>query len=428
MTALELEHGPPPWWTAHVELSLELGVGGAGDLSVSQWDVSQWDTAGDEWAGLEPEWFPVSNCRIREVGIERGRDRGLDRFGVSSMTVTADDPDGWLTWDAAAGEQLEVRPGRAVRLQARIVATGETVTLWRGWLEALEDTFAPFAVPAAKLTAQDGLSQIAHTNEPELPSPVGAGERSDERIGRLLDLAGWPPEWRALEAGQITVQGTNLARNAADDLGITADSEGGALYATRADHVAYRNRDWLRNDPAAVTVQATVGGPEHEICAAAYEATRRGSEIVNDLQIGRAGGMTQRFIDEDSVALFHRRSYSRTDYICESDDQIVILGQRMLEAWAPARVRIPNVTIVPRTPAEWEFVCKVDYGWRLELHYSAEAVALGDRRALRSLGESWTRAVHVQGMNYGITPEGWTLELRVDDAAIVAAEVSEAVI
>ena len=422
MTTTEPLHSAPPWWTAFVELTVELGIGGSGDTAVAQWDRATWDDAGSDWAGLEPEWTAVSNCRVLEVGIERGRSRSLDRFGVSSMTVTALDPDGWLTWDPATESMLEVRPGRSVRLQARMVETDETVTLWRGWIEALEDTFVPFEVPAAQLTAQDALAQVAHTNEPELPSPVGAGERSDERVGRLLDLAGWPAERRELEVGQITVQGTNLARSVADDLGITADSEGGALYASRDDHVVFRNREWLTTDPVAVVVQATIGGALHDVCAAAYAATRRGSEILNDLQIGRAGGTAQRFTDEDSISLYHRRSYQRTDYVCEFDDQIAILGERMLQAWARARVRIPAVTITPRTADEYAFVCSVDYGWRLQLNYTAEAVALGDTRALRSLGQSWTRDVHVQGVRYSITPDGWTVELRVDDAGTVAAD------
>lgn len=413
MTAtLPLETGAP-WWAEFVDLEVELGIGTTVNANViGRWDRAHWDRPlTGTWSGLEPSWVAVDPCNLLDASVTRGRDRWLDRFGASSAAMTIQDPDGALSWDAAETDDLlAVRPGRELRLRARHVATGVDYPIWRGWVETIDDTFAPASVPVAKFTAQDGYAQLAHIDLPE-QAPVGAGETSDARINRLLDLAAWPVEWRDVNAGRITVQATNLARPIADDLGITADSEGGAVFADRDGRIAFRNRDWFRTDPRATTVQATIGGDGQDVCAASYETTRSAGDIVNDVQLARAGGTMQRYVDPGSVATYRQRSYTRSDYICEDDTQIGLLARRILNARASGQVRIPKLTVVPTDdPAEWAFVLAVDYGWRLEVHYPAAD------------GTDWIRTVIVQGVAHKITPDRWELELRVDDAAATEAD------
>jgi hypothetical protein len=389
-----------------VELTVELGVGtqtSHGTLGL--WDQAAWDNSmSGTWSGIEPSWLPVDPCRLLDVSTTRGRDRWIDRFGASSASFSLQDPDGRLSWDSQDDDDmLVVRPGREVRVTARLVSSGETFPVWRGWVETIEDEFVPGQVPAAKFTAQDSYASLAHINFLE-QDPVGAGETSNARIHRLLDLAEWPAAWRDVDAGRTTVQGTNLARAVADDLGITADSEGGAVYADMDGRIAFRNRDWLRTNPASTSLQATVGGADQDVCAASFETTRNADDIVNDVQVARATGTVQQFLDPASISTYRRRTYQRTDYVCDNDDQVAVLGRRILGARATGQVRIPKVTITPTdSPADWRFVLTVDYGWRLEVHYPTTD------------GTDWTRTVLVQGITHNITPAGWTTELRVDD-------------
>jgi hypothetical protein len=360
---------------------------------------------------------PIDWCALIDVSIDRGRERWLDRFGASSCSVTADDARGVLSWDAGAdSNQLAVQPGTPLRVRATDLHGGATSTLWRGFVESIDEDFAPYERPAAKLTAQDALAQLAHVDFPE-QSPVGAGERSDQRVARLLDLAAWPADWRDLQAGQITVQSTNLARPVADDLGITADSEGGALFASRDGLVTFRNRDWLRTDVRARTVQATIGGPDQQVCGAAYGLVRSGADVVNDVQLARAGGTVRRFVNSTSVAIFRQRTFSRTDYICETDAQIDLLGNRILNARSNGQARIPKVRIVGTDDlATWTFLLQVDYGWQVEVHYSNP-----------TSGAHWVRPMIVQGVSHRISVDGWVTELRVDDVSATAADTWDGV-
>jgi hypothetical protein len=414
------EHGAPPWWTEFVLLEVQLGIGTTvNENVVGRWDTAQWDDAASgTWSGLEPVWRTVDPCALLDVNIDRGRSRALERFGASSASVTADDASGWLSWSAdVQPSQLPVRPGTELRIRATLLPTGDAQPLWRGFVETVDDAFAPSDRPAAKLTCQDALAQLAHIDPLETDPPVGAGERSDERIGRLLDIADWPDEWRDLDVGLITVQATNLARNIVDDIGITADSEGGAAFADRDGNVAFRNRDWLRARAFAQTVQASIGGRESDVCGAGYEMTLSGADILNDIQLGRAGGTMRRYVDTGSISLYRQRTFNRSDYVCETDAQIDVLGNRMLNVRSDATARVPTLTIQATDDIEtWAFVLAVDYGWRILVTYTpADELARGGVAG-------WSREMHVQGVSHQITPAGWQTTLRVDDAWATAAD------
>jgi hypothetical protein len=300
-------------------------------------------------------------------------------------------------------EPFELRPGTPVRVRARHVSSGVTYPVWRGFLEEISESFSPSETPTASLACQDGYAQVAHINLPER-DPVGAGETSDQRVHRLLDLAEWPQDRRDIDPGQVTVQATNLARNLVDDLGITADSEGGAVFSAKDGKFTFRNRDWFRLAPYATAVQATVGGDGEDVCASGYEIVRAGSDIVNDVQFARAEGTMQRLTDETSVGKFRRRTYERSDFVCEHDEQVQVLAGRVLTSRAPGRVRMTSVTITPHSSDDYRFCLAVDYGWRISVHYTSD------------VGSDWTREMHVHGVEHKIGASTWTTTLKVDDA------------
>jgi hypothetical protein len=391
-------------WSAFddwAELHIELGVGDSNAPTVDTlWGAARWSAATSHWSGLEPSWLDVTG-RMLEANVQRGRRNWTDRIGMSSAVVAADNADGWLTWNSATLGTQDVRPGRPLRLWARIVADGAHRDLWRGFVEGIDDAYDPGQRPKASVRAQDALAQVAHVDLPE-QSPLGAGERTDVRVGRVLDNADWPASWRMLEQGQVTVQATNLARNLADELGITADSEGGAAYAGTDGRVYFRNRDWLRVAPYATTVQATIG-PAGAVCASEHTVVRDAADIRNDVQLARAGGTMQRYVDADSVALYRRRTYQRGDLICETDPQVQLLAQRIVGSRSKSTVRLTDVTVPVVDAASAGFVASVDYGWRLVVQWE-------------DASESWSREVHVMGVNHHIRPTGWTCTLAVDDA------------
>lgn len=385
-------------------LFVELGIGATGlPSNPGVWGTAKWNAADTYWSGLEPSWYDIT-ARAMSVSIERGRARWTDRIGATSCTVTVDNADGWITWDSDELGNIDAAPGRPIRVRV-VTPDGVSHDLWRGFLENVLDDYAPFARPFASLVCQDGMAQVAHVDLPER-TPEGAGETSDARINRILDNAEWAPSWRRLDAGQVTMQATNMARQLADELGITADSEGGIVYSGTDGNIWFHNRDWLRVAPYATTVQAVIGDV---VCASEYRVARAGDDIRNDVQIGRAGGTAQRVIDLDSISLYRRRSFSRTDLICETDAQAMLIAQRLLASRSKTSVRLTDIVIPAVDAASTAFIASVDYGWRLKVDWS-------------DAGEAWTRTVHVMGIRHDLTPAGWTTNLAVDDAILSPTE------
>lgn len=390
-------------WTAYQEwitLHVELGIGDSNAPSLDTlWGTGRWGAPVSHWSGLEPTWHDVTD-RMTETNVQRGRSTWLDRIGMSSAVATADNADGWLTWNAGTLGAQDVRPGRPLRLWATVTATGAHRDLWRGFIEGIDDAYEPSKRPRASVRGQDALAQIAHVDLPE-QALIGAGEATDVRVGRILDAADWPTQWRALDAGQVTVQPTNLARNLTDELGITADSEGGVAYAGTDGKVYFRNRDWLRLAPYATTVQAVIG-PDGPICASGHTVVRDAADVRNDVQLARAGGTMLRYVDQDSVALYRRRTYQRGDLICEADAQVAVLAQRLIGSRSKSTVKLTDVTVPVVDAASAAFVAAVDYGWRIVVSWAEGP-------------ESWSREVHVMGLTHQIRPESWTVTLAVDD-------------
>lgn len=388
-------------WTAFADwatLHVEVGVGDVHAPTVSTlWNRAPWGASTSRWSGLEPTWQEVTD-RIIDATVQRGRASWLDRIGMSSAVCRADNDDGWLTWNSDTLGAQDVRPGRPWRIWADV--GGVHHDLWRGFIEGIDDAYEPARRPRASVRAQDAYAQVAHVNLPERPAE-GAGETSDARIGRILDAADWPAPWRRLEAGQVPVQATNMARNLADELGITADSEGGVVYAGTDGNVYFRNRDWLRLAPYATAVQAVIG--PGGLCASSHTVVRDASDIRNDVSLARAGGTMIRHVDADSVANYRRRTYNRADLICADDSQVDLLASRILGSRANSTVRLTDVTVPVTDAASAAFVAAVDYGWRLAVSW-----AEGPR--------SWTREVHVMGLTHDIRPDRWSVTLAVDDA------------
>jgi hypothetical protein len=399
---------------------VELGMGSQGNAGpVATWDHAHWDRPDmGGWSASEPLWEEVDTCSVESITTQRGRDRALDRFEAGTCAVTVDDREGALTWgDDIDTADLQLRPGRPLRVRAQEVATGMIYDVFSGFVESITDTFGPDLAPQVVINAQDALAQFARVQLPADPSipPPGDGELSGARINRLLNLAVWPTSQRKVDTGYVAMQGTDYSEPIADQLGITAESEGGAFYATKGGNARFRDRYWLRDSPESANVQATIGAEPGDLCAASYEVTRDGADIVNDVQYTRVTGVEQRAQDARSISLFRRRSTQRQDFLCETDTDVMRLANRLLQSRSAGRPRIPSVELAPLDAPEFDFVLRVEFGWRLLVRYDAGTAHFWP-------GTSWNATVLVQGIAHKIDPTGWTTTLRVDDASAWPAE------
>jgi hypothetical protein len=159
----------------------------------------------------------------------------------------------------------QIRPLRPMRWSATY--QGVTYYGYTGYSTAWEETFLPGMVDAyVTVPCEDEMAMIAAFDGLEL-TPVGAGELSGVRIHRILDNA-HNTATRAIETGRVTMQATTLAQNAATEIKLVADSEGGALFVDGDGTLVYEGQYALLENARSNTVQGTFSTAATATCRA----------------------------------------------------------------------------------------------------------------------------------------------------------------
>jgi hypothetical protein len=392
-------------WSPYATLSVQVGSGDTHTPTVvGVWGTSRWgDPTSGRWAGVEPLWADVT-CDVQHLSIRRGVDYSTNRFPTSSSQLTAANASGWAT--TPLPDHLPTAPGTPVRFVAGAVDQAP-VPIWSGYIDQMAPGYEAQTIPDVRVDAVDALSQLAGYDGLEV-APVGAGELAGARINRLLDLIGWPKVWRDIAAGQVAMQATNLARNLADEAGITADSEGGAIFATRDGRIAFRDRDWWRTTPtpAGITIGNVDPGSGIVVCPVGWEISHGLEDIVSVVSLSVAGGTVRQYQDATARSLYGMQGYRRYDLICQDPNQLDLLAGRILAVRARSGPRVRAVTLsVAADHRAAALIGLVDYATRVRaVHVDAR-------------GTVFDQTMLVTQIAHDVTPTEWTIRLGLESAA-----------
>lgn len=394
----------------YVELGLGSGFGGLG----GQWDEDTWNdgaTGTAIWGTHEPEWTDVS-AFLWFVSWATGRDKLTSRFNAGTATLVLDNTaGGFLTESGEPGiGDLEVRAGTPARILADWGAG--KVAQWTGHIEDIMDQGAGAGFEMqATLVCLDALAAFANIDDPA-DAEQGGGELSGDRIHRILDRVQWGEALRDVDAGKHTMQSTTLAQPTLDLLGITADSEGGAVFVSKDGLVVFRQRDWLQEATRSTVVQASIGriadGDDIDLVG---DPTwdRAASRVRNDVQLSRVGGTVVRRQDGYSQVAIggSRRCHRRLDLICQTDAQVEYLAEQLLGWLAPPVQRITKVDVSPRTTAEAAAALGLELG---------DLVAVGAETAA---GWALTTDAHLVAIAGTVSGNGeWSLTFGLDPSTV----------
>lgn len=331
--------------TVTVEAALSAATGTYGVWNSGKWDTATW--------GPDVVWTDIS-AYLRSVTTTRRFDRAVTSWQAGSATIVLDNRDGRFSPDNLSGPYVSagvtaIRPWRPLRV--RITYNSVTYALYTGyavdWVESWSQAptgqgDATVTVPCldewARLAGFDGFAQ----------TPVGGGDTSGRRIHRILDNAGHTGT-RAVAVGRTTVQATTLAANAATELKLTADSEGGAVFIDPSGMVVFEDQYALMEQAHSNTIQATWGdNGGAELPYGNVQTAYSGDLIRNLAQYARVGGSQQTAADATSRALYGDRQDARTDLVCETDGQALALATFTVERLKQPERRIVQITIPPR--------------------------------------------------------------------------------
>ena len=209
-------------WDSNVTLTVEAAFGYAPYDTAPVWtDISAFLHGFSTYRGEIPS--PTPNIIAGTLTLLLNNDNG--EFDPNN-TGSPYDPDVTLT----------------VPIRVQAVYDGTTHPVFYGFVTAWNVAYPDYAKRSiVTVDCVDGLQLL---NQYDLTSDTYAVQRSDVRIGAVLDSASWPATWRNLETGvaQISALTDGEGITAYEHLTDIATSAVGRLFVDASGDVTYHNR------------------------------------------------------------------------------------------------------------------------------------------------------------------------------------------
>ena len=391
---------------------VQIGIGDARiPTGSSLWDTARWDTPGAVWSGDQPFWLDMT-CEAFEMEFVYGRARNTDTFAPGTATLVFTNITGWADPKPPAGNPASqtMRPGRAIRIGVNHDTLG-TVWLWRGFIDAVIPTYDPAAADVVNVSAVCALGEVGRAGVAAVDPPVGAGEAAHVRVHRVLDAVPWSQTARVLYPTSTTMLATPLGGQAADLLGVVAESTGGAVYGDTGGNVVFRNPEWQVYD-VATPPDATIGNvAPGDVCPSGWELSSRRDDIITRVSLARFGVDTVPFVwnDVPGQVLYGVETWEARDVLCQEYNTMALLAARMFRT--RGHQTTPRVERVTLAPATGDAV--VDLA-------TAASVFRPSRyrcRLLLARGQVFDADMFVTETRHTMTPDDWTCELGLDWSA-----------
>lgn len=305
----------------------------------------------------EPDWTDITDD-VQAVATRSGRNYELDRTETGTATILAENRDRqYEPGYPLSPHYPNVTPGREIRVRATWLGT--TYDLWRGRVEEWPLNWGQADDATVTLEAVDGFELLARGDI----TTTAPKEWTGQRVGRILDAAGWPAEMRDIDLGQSYVLAQELeAENALTHILAAADTELGIVYCDGAGKVRFIDRA-TREAPPAYSVQ--LGDDETSFAELPYvEAPLEYGldRVYTEVAVTRQGGFEQRVLDATAQQESGRRVLTRTG-LWTADVVAAQVASFLLERHKEPRIRFTRVELDPvPDPMLWQSVLSTRVG------------------------------------------------------------------
>lgn len=380
------------------------------------WDATLWDTA--LW-GPDTVWTDITDY-LYTAATNRGRGRETQRYDAGLLTLTLKNQDDRFSPLNLAGPYVtggitQIRPGVPIRVRATWNAI--TYPIFYGLADVWQDGYAEQGkLSTTTVTVVDMLAALAAVDLPAV-TPVGAGDLAGARIARIAVNAGFDGAL-VLDAGYNTMQASAMAQPALQDIGLTADSDGGLVWADGEGSIVFHDQFAALTKTRSNTVQFTFGPGVGEVPYTDPQTAYDTTLIFNTLSFARVGGSAITAVDTDSQALYKTKTYNRLDLICQTDAQVGDLENFHLAKFKQPELRVVGATVPPPGTAAQAAV-----QWPLVL-----GALFRDRVTFKLTGPGATAMsfpVFVDGISHMITVDGgWRVRFQYASATAYAQFIS----
>jgi hypothetical protein len=180
------------------------------------------------------------------------------------------------------------------------------------------------------------------------------GDSTGTRIGRILDIVGWPAALRAIDTGESLLGPADLAgMNALAYLQLIAQSEQGRLFMSADGKVTFHDAATVRADTSA-QVTFSDDGSDTPYLYGSPKYTLDDRLIYNQASVQRKYGLPQTAENAASVATYGPRTRSLSGLLMQTDAQARNLAERIVYRYRNPQTRISGWTVNPQVkPATW---------------------------------------------------------------------------
>lgn len=248
-------------------------------------------------------------------------------------------------------------------------------------------------------TALSPTRILAHSEARATP---WAGDLSGERVERILDLIGWPAADRDIDAGNSTLQSTDLTGSALAYIQKIEESEGGLLFVTKDGKVRFRSRHAGFN----LVSSGTFGDgddTELEYVDIAFDYSE--TLIYNEIRVSRADGVVQTAEDTTSQDSYGERTLTSDGLLIASDSESLDRASFLLGKYKDPVLRTTRMVVEPSGANAVDLFPQVlgrEIGDKLTV-----------RRKPQNVGVTIDQDVIIEGIKHDFRDRFWSTEFML---------------
>jgi hypothetical protein len=291
-------------------------------------------------------FFDITD-RLIGTSISRGKNQSLDRIDAGVASITVDNSDRNFDPLFPNGPYFgQLIPRRTVRI------TCNAQPVFIGQIDDFDISYAPSNRSQVRIDVSDAFSVLTSSGLEEF---TPSSQLSGARVNAVLDRPeiAWPADQREIDPGNSTMLGALVedGTSALEYLQLVSNSEFGNLFIGKAGRVIFRQRNAVPNTPSIVFSDEVVAGEFTGIQFASVNNVFGSENLFNRISISNAAEepLVATASDEDSQTIFGPRSFSQTDLLVESQEQLQFLADFLLARFKEPDYRFEAVTVVMDT-------------------------------------------------------------------------------
>lgn len=365
--------------------------------------------------GAAPTWTDVT-AYLESFRLTRGRAHELDKVEAGSLDLVLDNFDRRFDPTHATGPYFgTILPMRRVRIQ--VVWDSITYDLFHGFVESWGLVYPPDRPLDSSVTVRcsDGLLVLAKA---PLVAAVFAQQRTDLRIGAVLDAIGWPAADRNLMTGQQEAQGGTFSLSALAHVQGVSDAENGFLFMAKDGKLTFHDRHRRIKQPITTQVVMGDGGGSEEYYVDA-KMEYGDSLLKNRVEVTRTGGITQVATDSASITKYYTRAEQRSGLPMATDADAYAMAEHLVQRYKEPALRVKELDLnAEHDPAVmWPHVLGRELGDRISVRKRPPVGAMLEQvSTIEAMAIDWIAPGDVWRVFWSVSPADTQTYWQLEDA------------